>query len=643
MTANKDGTAYLEINPDLAGKTESMIKCAVMTRICSLLIAFLAFAGSLSAAPPSDHSPLLVLASGNHFGHFTGEILRTEGFNSFQQDSLADVKITTAWLMKFDVVILAENKLTVAQQQMMRQYVQKGGNLIAFQPDRALSDVFGIRDSEASMEEGYIRIDTVTETGRGLTSRTLHFHGPADMCALNGATQIAALYKNGTSLTGYPAVVENNFERGHAMAFLYNLPQSIAYTRQGNHHYAGQERDGITGIRAMDMFTDGWVDTTTNTINHADEQMRLLTHGIERMNRYVKPLPRFWYFPDTLQCLVTLNNDGEDNKEKDFQPQFADIDGKGVKMTLYVKEVDFISKKWIDNWRGKGFEISGHPDDTKQATNPDWQTMDSVYKALNGKLKSVYDVPSMRTVVNHWFVWCGKDADGSQDFAAQAKIEKQNGIRLDCNYAHYDNHSSQGHFLGALGTNQGNYTGSGLVMRFADEHGRPLNIFQQLNNVYDQQYMENKDPDGYFNCFRGLLDRSLDQEVYSFICVKAHNAEYFFSKIPLMNMMDYAKSRFVPVWTEEELLAFLQARDEARFTHVRWANDVLSFQISSPLKLDHKLACMIPYRFNGKKIKGITVNGTGWPYIIRSVKGFEYALPVVMPGRNYKLAVQYED
>ena len=40
---------------------------------------------------------------------------------------------------------------------------------------------------------------------------------------------------------------------------------------------AGQEKDGIKGLRAMDMFTNGWVDTSKNRLNHADEQMRLLS------------------------------------------------------------------------------------------------------------------------------------------------------------------------------------------------------------------------------------------------------------------------------------------------------------------------------------------------------------------------------
>ena len=149
----------------------------------------------------------------------------------------------------------------------------------------------------------------------------MQFHGEADRYDLKGAREIAALYKDAFTKTEYPAVVINAYGKGHAMAFLYNLPLSVVYTRQGNYRSAGQEMDGINGIRAMDLFTNGWVDTSKNILNQADEQMRLLSHGIEKMNSYTRPLPRFWYFPDGLKCLVTLNNDGENNKEADFQKQ----------------------------------------------------------------------------------------------------------------------------------------------------------------------------------------------------------------------------------------------------------------------------------------------------------------------------------
>ena len=606
----------------------------------TLFVVCLIFAGSLRAAPRSN-CPILVLAADRNFGLFTGEILKAEGFNEFQIDSITNSKISLSYLKKFDLVILTENLLTVKQQGMFAGYVKAGGNLIAFKPDKKLSDVFGIANIGGTIEEAYILIKTNTEIGKGITSQTLQFHGIADKYDLKGGKKIASFYKDGVMLTEYPAVVVNDFGKGHAMAFLYNLAQSIVYTRQGNCRTAGQEMDGIKGIRAMDMFTHGWVDTSRNMLNQADEQMRLLSHGIEKMTRYTKPLPRFWYFPDSLKCLVTLTNDGEDSKETEFEPQFEDVNSKGAKMTLYVKEVNLISKAWINEWINKGFEISGHPDDTKQADSPDWNTMDSVYKALINKLNNKFGIAVMATVTNHWFVWCGKNADGTSNFAAQARIEEKNGVGLDCNYAHYDNYSNQGHFLGSPGTNQGNFTGSGLIMKYTDVDSKPINVYQQLNNVYDQQYMEHQDQEGYYNCFKGLLDRSLNNEVYSFISVKAHNNEYLFSKAPLLKMLDYANSMGVPVWTELKLLDFLKAKDEATFTNISWSDNRLLFIIKSSLTCGNRLTCMIPYKYNGQKISKIIVNGITQSNAFKLIKGVDYALLTIRPGSNYSLIISY--
>ncbi len=391
----------------------------------------------------------------------------------------------------------------------------------------------------------------------------------------------------------------------------------------------------------MDMFTNGWVDTSKNVLNQADEQMRLLSHCIEALSADKMPLPRFWYFPDTLKCLVTLNNDGEDTREAEYNKQFEDVAGRGAKMTLYIKEVAYSSREWVSKWRHKGFEMAAHYDDTRQATNPDWKTMDSVYKDLNRKIKAAYDIDSIRTVVNHWFVWCGKNRQGAIDFSAQAQIEESNGIRLDGNYAHYDNGSTQPHFLGSMGFNQGNYTGSGLVLKFANPQGHVINVFQHVNNVYDQQYMEHDDKAGFFACFRGLVDRSLEKEVYSFVSIKAHNAEYAFSETPLMQMLDYANAKNIPVWTEARLLGFLRSRADAAFAGVSWQKSKLSFNISSRLPDSSGLTCLIPFLFKERKIGTITVNGKVTPFVVRSIKGTCYAWVTIAPGMDYHVEVSY--
>src|SRR5664279_4121889 len=617
-----------------------MRKTGHFVYISIVFVACLIFAGPLRAAPFSKY-PILVLAADEHFGFFTGEILKTEGFNAFRMDSITDSKITPDYLKSFDIVILTEMVLNETQRMLLRGYVRAGGCLIAFRPDRKLGDVFGISGAGGTIDGGYISIDTGAEIGKGLLPGTLQFHGMGDKYFLSGCKKIVSFYEDGATTTAYPAVVVNEYGKGHSMAFLYNLNESIVLTRQGNYRNAGEEMDGIPGIRAMDMFAGGWIDTSKNMLNPADEHMRLLSHGIEKMAGYSKPLPRFWYFPDGLKCLVTLTNDGEDSRQADFEPQFEAVNAEGAKMTLYVKELDSISSGWIKTWINRGFEISGHPDDTKQAVNPDWETMDHVYKTLIAQLNRQYGISKMYTVTNHWFVWCGKNLKGERDFTAQARIEEKNGIGLDCNYAHYDNHSNSGHFLGPMGTNQGNYTGSGLIMKFLGAKGKPIQVYQQLNNVYDQQYMENQDPGGFYNCFRGLMDRSLNNEVYSFISIKAHNNEYYFSKIPLMNMLKYSDSLGIPVWTERRLLEFLIAKDKASFSNINWSGNQLSFTINTPLTFDHGLTCLVPYRYQGKKINTLMNGGVMQRYLIRVIKGSEYALVKANPGSENNIKVNY--
>lgn len=592
--------------------------------------------------PDEKHvAPVLILATNQDFGTYTSEILKTEGFNGFELDSLGSDKISKSFLSKFDLVLLAESKIENPKLSILKDYVKKGGRLISLHSYPELADVFGIAPLRGSITDGYVRIDTSSFPGKGLSAKQLKFHGKADYYKLNGAVTLATLSANKDSGKSFPAVVSSIYGKGQTVAFLYNLPQCIVLSRQGNPLNAGIEKDSIPGLRGMDLFTNGWLDTSDNSVNKTDEQMALLSHCIENILADKMPVPRFWYFPDTLKCLVTLTNDGEYKSEKDFEPQFRDVDSMGAKMSLYIIGVDKVSGEFAKKWTARGFEIAGHPDDTKEAGNPTWTRMDSVLNSGRKEIASHYGLP-MRTNVNHWFVWCGKDYDGKQEFAAEAKLEEKNGIELDINYAHYDLKSNQGdHYLGQPGTNQGNYTGSGLVMKFADSHGKTINVYQQLNAVYDQEYTESHDPQGFYDCFKGLMDRSLNNEAYSFISVKAHNDEYSFSKIPLMKMLAYAKQNRIPVWTEVKLLDFLKMKDEASITSISWKDDKLTFSINSGLKNSNGLTFMAPANFKDLRIKGISIDGNKAKFITRSVKGSVYAFATVESGKNHSIIVTY--
>ena len=265
---------------------------------------------------------MLVLAEK---GNYIEEILKAEGLNFSVSGALEKLE-------NYDVVILPKTNVSKEQADILNKYVKNGGSLITFQPGNELSSLHGLRLLSDSISEGYIKIDTNSEMSKGLPGETLQYHGTATKYKTDRASVVAQLYATSNNATQHPAVAYRKYGKGQAIAFAYDLPLSIILTRQGNYRNAGIEKDGIKGLRAMDLFTDGWVDTSRNITNQADEQMRLLSRCIRYLAK--KPLPSLWYFPDTLKTLVTLTNDGEYSDEKDIEPQFADIESKKCKHEL---------------------------------------------------------------------------------------------------------------------------------------------------------------------------------------------------------------------------------------------------------------------------------------------------------------------
>jgi len=602
-------------------------KNAAIIALAGVALTFVT-ASCLHAGEPT--APILVLGTQSEFGEFTREILRAEGFNEFQTASPSDSEVTASYLDQFDVVILSQSSLDQAAADLLARYVENGGNLIAFRPDQKLTSVFGLSDAAPKITDGYLKIEQSNDIGRGLASDILQFHGGADVYEPKGGDVIASLYRNARTPTDAPAVVSHAFGKGYAVAFTYNLPKSVALTRQGNWQSAGLEKDGIPGIRASDMFADGWVDPLKNGLNQADEQMRLLSRVLEKASSPKKPLPRLWYFPGSSKSLVLLTGDGEDSSEADFAAQLADIKSKGQRMTLYLKGT-YVSPEKVKSWVSNGFEISAHVDDTEEATHPTYERMDQKVKSAVRDFKTVYGL-DIRTVRNHWIVWCGTQPNGDLDFTAQAAIEAHNGIHFDCNFYHYDPQSKQGHFLGPIG----NFTGSGLPMKFVNARGEVLDVYQSITQLPDEQWGR-----GYLlDNFKVLLDRSVDHEGYTFINLNLHTDRWkSWSRKEGLQIIDYAKRRNVPIWTAERALRFLQQRDGAEFTGIAWSNDQLSFQLNGGTAKDG-LTVMIPKTFADQTVSQIARDGESQFFTVQSVKGRDYAF-VPAPSGNHHFVVSY--
>lgn len=548
---------------------------------------------------------LVILADLKQFASFSVEILKAEGLNLFQVETLA--AINSKVLKKFKVVILTETLLTAAQADVFRAYVSAGGNLIAFRPDKGLAEIFGLTPIDGVIEDGYLQVDSNTSTGAGLSGETLQYHGSADLYTVNGALVIATLFTDSTRSSNFPAVTCFFWGKGQAAAFTYNLPKSVVLTRQGNPAWAGQERDDILGIRAAEMYL-GWADVSKNCLNQADEQMRLLTRLIEEFFLPSHPIPRLWYFPDNHRCLVLLTDDGEDSTLEDFQFHFEDIESRAAHMTLYIKGT-YISAEAVVDWVKHGHEIAAHIDDTIEAVLPTEAGMTSVAQAAVESHYQAYGLKP-RSVRNHWIVWYG--------WSEQAAIEAKLGIGLDCNVYHYDRGSSSTDFLGDVG----GFTGSGLPMKYADHEGSTLDIYQALTQLPDEQWLEEK----LASNFKRLVDRSLDQEAYTFVNVNFHTDRWqVWSRKPGLEMLDYANQRGVPLWTAAQTLDFLKGRDAARIEDIRWSGGMLSFDFTGPL-VNEVITLLLPETWNRLMIRSVDVNGESLDFHVSTIKGRQYAM-----------------
>ena len=198
-------------------------------------------------------------------------------------------------LSNFDVVLLGDTALSAGQVTTLTNWVNGGGKLVAMHPDKQLAGLLGLSDAGSTLANAYLKVDTSSGPGVGITGQTIQFHGSADRYTLNGATAVATLYSNATTATANPAVSLRSVgsSGGQAAAFTYDLARSVVYTRQGNPAWAGQERDGVVGIRPDDMFYGAkagdvqpdWLDTSKIAIPQADEQQRLLVNLVTQMER----------------------------------------------------------------------------------------------------------------------------------------------------------------------------------------------------------------------------------------------------------------------------------------------------------------------------------------------------------------------
>ena len=454
-------------------------------------------AGDVSWSFTTEASPpqvLVVGSTGNPFSSYLGEILRNEGLNAFT--TIDASFISPSLLFGFDVVVLGNVPLNSLQVSTLTSWVNAGGNLIAMRPDKQLAGLLGVTDAGTTLANAYLQVNTSTAPGAGIVGSTIQYHGTADRYSLSGATAVATLFSTATTSTTNPAVTLRSVgsSGGQAAAYTYDLARSVVYTRQGNPAWAGQERDGVPGIRPDDMFYGAkagdvqpdWVDTNKIAIPQADEQQRLLVNLITHMERDKMPLPHFWYLPRGKKAVVLLSGD-------DHSPEFGAPGGTAsnfnrfkalspagcvlanwecVRASSYIFPDSVLTNAQAAGYLADGFEMALHPVFGACPTVPIPEAeLAAIFDNQLAEFQQRYtSLPEQVSSRSHCVYW--------PDWASKARVELARGIRMDANYYHYPG--------SWIGTKPGFMNGGGFPMRFADLDGTLIDAYQQNTNLTDE-------------------------------------------------------------------------------------------------------------------------------------------------------------
>ncbi len=426
----------------------------------------------------SPGAPILVLwdsQTPHRFSGYITEILQIEGYNWFTVHDLSRQAISTEQLGAHAIVILTHVEPSSEVQEQVLAYVRQGGNLIALHPPEALAGALGLIPHRQEMVDRYVAFNKGCALNAGVEPYTVQFHGRAKLYRWEGyeAQVLATFAAFPDVVTKYPAIVVGNFGQGHWAVFSYDLAESTVLFHQGRREQASTgscpDPDGDRGFKPNDLFV-GYLDAALCHLPQADLHQDALVRILEWMTGLRQPLPRLWYFPNGAGAVAFINGDGDNMKREDLENVVATAERFGALYTVYLmmENHETVPPEWEAELCGRGHDFGQHAFAGRLPTLV--QMREQLRKEMDA-FRSRYGHESV-TFRGHNVIWAG--------WMEMAKYLRENGVRLDTNFA-------AGPYF-----RQGYLNGSGLPVKFMDEEGTLLDIYEQCTMSTDDGWLSDK-------------------------------------------------------------------------------------------------------------------------------------------------------
>ena len=167
------------------------------------------------------------------------------------------------------------------------------------------------------------------------------------------------------------------------------------------------------------------------------------------------------------------------------------------------------------------------------------------------------------------------------------------------------------------------FTGSGMVMRFADLDGTMINVYQAVTQMTDESSLQAMDISTQCRLIHfwiTLLDHMATMAPLRPTCIPIA-VDHAGSD----TIINAAMIRGVPVVSGKQMVTWLDGRNNSKFENIALSDRVLSFGINVAAGANG-LQTLVPYNSSSGAVSAITLNGTPVSFTREIIKGIEYAI-----------------
>jgi hypothetical protein len=583
----------------------------------------------------------------NPFAGYLAEILAVEGFLGYDVVDLTGRALTGALLEGQDLVLVAQMPFERAEREALEAYARGGGRLLMLDPPVEMAGLFGLAARDPVLKRGhYLQWDeTGCPPGARSTEVPLQVHVEA-RCYTVGDAEVAAWFCWGTGARRqYPAAAVSVAGQGMAAMLAFDLARSTVFHHQGLPEQAstGSCPDpGGLGQYKPDGHFVGHLDVTRATIPQADLQQRLLGALVDRM--LPTPAPRLWYFPDGEPGLAFLNGDSDGMTRDDLEAVLALIEPRGGRYTCYLLDEEPIPPEVEAALRARGHAFGKH---LWAGGLPSLETMAQAVTEQIGGYRKRYGYTPL-TNRGHCLIWPG--------WTEMARFLAREGVRMDSNFVGC--HCGHGYL-----------TGSGLPVRFMDERGSLIDLYEQSTQWEDDvaigEYFERLAYDRAVELSLETLREAREQyhTVVNFNLHPIHiRKAHLDTGAWIRAVADYCGQRHIPMIGGDDWVRFNDARRRVTLSGYQadaGADPGGGRPTSAPLPADRAarrlrftlaaeeavtgLTLTLPFAWDGADFRAATLDGAPIPHRRRRIHGADRAfLPLSLPaGSRRAVEVAY--